>query len=176
MANQLAQLLGTEYDLLLADLQREFVGEDVACDEQEASIKGRTDIGATTKEQLVRSRRGQGIFKANVRLNEKRCRVTGIDHPMHLRASHIKPWRDSDDEEKLDGCNGLLLSPHVDHLFDKGLISFSDDGTLLLSPALDHAVLEKWGISPNLNVGHFSSGQSVFLAYHRQIVFRHSAS
>lgn len=175
MANQLAQLLGTEYDLLLADLQREFVGEDVACDEQEASIKGRTDIGATTKEQLVRSRRGQGIFKANVRLNEKGCRVTGIDDPMHLRASHIKPWRDSDDEEKLDGCNGLLLSPHVDHLFDKGLISFSGDGTLLLSPVLDHAVLEKWGISPNLNVGHFSSGQSVFLAYHRQIVFRHSS-
>ena len=172
MAAVLAELIGTEYDSLLAELQGETVEADVVGDEQEAAIKGRTDIGATTKDQLVKSRRGQGIFKANVRLNEKGCRVTGVNDPMHLRASHIRPWKDSNDEEKLNGCNGLLLSPHVDHLFDKGLISFTDDGGLLLSPALESTVLARWGIAPALNVGKFSSEQSVFLNYHRQKVFR----
>ncbi len=66
----------------------------------------------------------------------------------------------------------LLLSPHVDHLFDKGLISFADDGALLLSQALDRAVLVKWGISPTLNVGKFSAEQSAFLEYHRGVVFK----
>jgi putative restriction endonuclease len=172
MADVLAELIGPEYGSVLAELQGEVVEADVVGDEQETSIKGRTDIGATTKDQLVKSRRGQGIFKANVRLNENGCRVTGVTDPMHLRASHIKPWKDSDDEEKLNGCNGLLLAPHVDHLFDKGLISFTDDGALLLSPALDSAVLVMWGISPILNVGKFSPEQSVFLNYHRQAVFR----
>ncbi len=172
MADVLAELIGTEYDLVLAEIQGEVVEADVIGDEQETTLKGRTDIGATTKEQLVKSRRGQGIFKANVRLNEKGCRVTGVTDPTHLRASHIKPWKDSDDEEKLNGCNGLLLSPHVDYLFDKGLISFTDVGTLLLSPTFDPTVLTKWGISPNLNVGKFSPEQSAFLNYHRQAVFR----
>lgn len=174
MAALLADLIGPEYDTVLADFQCEAEEADVVSDAQETTIKGRTDIGATTKEQLVKSRRGQGIFKANVRLNEKGCRVTGVSDPKHLRASHIKPWKDSNDEEKLNGCNGLLLSPHVDHLFDKGLISFRDDGSLLISPALDAVILAKWGISPTLNVGKFSPEQSEFLTYHRQVVFKKS--
>lgn len=172
MADVIIELIGTEYDSVLAELQGEVVEADVVGDEHESAIKGRTDIGTTTKDQLVKSRRGQGIFKANVRLNEKGCRVTGITDPKHLRASHMKPWKDSNDEEKLNGCNGLLLSPHVDHLFDKGLISFTDNGDLLLSPALELTVLAKWGISTTLNVGKFSPEQSVFLKYHRQEVFR----
>lgn len=172
MAVVLAELIGFEYDAVLTTLRGEAEEADIEIDAQETAIKGRTDIGATTKEQLVKSRRGQGIFKANVRLNEKSCRVTGISDPIHLRASHIKPWKDSNDEEKLNGCNGLLLSPHVDHLFDKGLISFEDDGSLLLSPVLDTEVLEKWSISPTLNVGKFSPEQSVFLMHHRRVVFK----
>lgn len=132
------------------------------------AIRGRTDIGDTTKEQLIKARRGQGIFRANVCLNEKRCRITKIDDPAHLRASHIKPWLDCSDEEKLDGCNGLLLAPHVDHLFDKGLISFSDSGDLLISPQLDLSILEAWGIPTILNVGRFSPEQTKYLSYHRR--------
>ena len=119
---------------------------DPIADQHEKAIKGRTDIGATTKEQLVKSRRGQGVFRSNVRLNEKGCRVTGVTDPQHLRASHIKPWKDSTDEEKLDGCNGLLLAPHIDHLFDKGQITFTNNGDLLVSPRMDRAVLAKWGV------------------------------
>ena len=70
------------------------------------------------------------MYKSRVELLEEGCRVTGVRRPQHLVASHIKPWRDSTDAEKLDGHNGLLLSPHVDHLFDRAYISFSDSGKL----------------------------------------------
>jgi putative restriction endonuclease len=85
-----------------------------------------------------------------------------------LRASHIKPWCKSDDREKLDGYNGLLLAPHVDLLFDRGWISFSDDGKLLVSDKLDRTVLTAWGIPENLNVGGFRPEQCKYLAWHRE--------
>jgi HNH endonuclease len=152
LAEQLIRLLGKQYESLLDELSNE-VSVDASEDSQEGLIKGRTDIGPTIKEQLVKARRGQGIFRANVRLNEKACRITKVENPNFLRASHIKPWKDSSDDEKLNGCNGLLLSPHIDHLFDKGLISFSNSGDLLLSQRLDRQVLKAWGITPDLNVG-----------------------
>lgn len=141
--------------------------ENPADDLGQAAISGRTDIGETTKTQLVKARRGQGHFRANVRLNESRCRVTGVSDPTCLIASHIKPWSESNDEEKLHGCNGLLLAPHIDHLFDKGLISFSDDGSLLTSHCLDTTILEAWGINTKQNVGKFNKEQATFLKYHR---------
>jgi putative restriction endonuclease len=109
LAEQLIRLLGEQYESILEELSTE-VSRDNSEDRQERLIKGRTDIGPTAKEQLVKARRGQGIFRANVRLNEKACRVTKVVNPTFLRASHIKPWRDSSDEEKLNGCNGLLFS------------------------------------------------------------------
>ena len=147
-------------------------GEEVAEGAALQALQGRTDIGETQKQQLVSARRGQGIFKANVRLNEKRCRVTGITNPRLLIASHIKPWAKSSDHEKLDGCNGLLLSPHIDRLFDRGLISFADDGTLLRSSELDIAIFNAWGIPADTNVGAFTPEQAAYLAYHRTDVFR----
>jgi hypothetical protein len=85
--------------------------------------------GPTFREQIVRARRGQGVFRANVLLREESCRVTRVAEPRHLKASHIKPWRDATDAERLDGANGLLLSPHIDHLFDEGYITFSNNNT-----------------------------------------------
>ena len=140
--------------------------------EKAEAVKGRISMGATTQDQTVKSRRGQELFKENVRLNEKGCRVTGITDPQHLRASHMKPWKDSNDDEKLNGCNGLLLAPHIDHLFDKGHISFADNGDCLISPQLDRVVLEKWGIAETTNVGRFHAAQAVFLDYHLCVIFR----
>lgn len=172
MANALIQLIGDEFSVAFSELLNEVEDSGSDDDAQEKSIIGRTDIGATTKEQLVKSRRGQGLFKANVRLNEKRCRITSVSDPLHLRASHIKPWKDCDDSEKLNGCNGLLLAPHIDHLFDKGYISFADNGDLLLSVKLDKSVLTKWGIGLSLNAGVFNPEQAKFLEYHRTHVFK----
>jgi len=126
---------------------------------------------ALEKLQLVKARRGQGLFKANVRLIEKACRVTGLTTPRHLIASHIKPWSISNNTEKLDGSNGLLLSPHVDHLFDKGFISFENAGAIKISKELDPQVLKRWSIDDKSNVSHFDSRQSDYLEYHRNEVF-----
>lgn len=50
-----------------------------------------------------------------------------------LRASHIRPWRDSSNGERLDPSNGLLLAAHLDALFDSHLITFDDSGNLLVA-------------------------------------------
>lgn len=135
-------------------------------------IEARHLEGDLEKIQITKSRRGQGIFKANVRLVESRCRVTGVSNIKHLRASHIKPWSVSDNHEKLDGFNGLLLSPHVDHLFDRGFISFKNEGDLIVSKELNLHVLDQWSIASRANVGKFTDQQSSYLEYHRDVVFK----
>lgn len=169
MAGILIELIGCEYEMVIG--RRYDLEQEMLCSDLETAIVGRTDIGPTMKEQLVKSRRGQGLFKINVRRNEKACRVTGVTDPRNLRASHIKPWKDCTDMEKLNGCNGLLLAPHVDHLFDKGMISFSDNGDLIISPLLDREILKRWSIPQVLNVGSLHK-QATFLAHHRNWVLK----
>jgi putative restriction endonuclease len=94
-----------------------------------------------------------------------------VTDPSLLIASHIKPWRDSSDTEKLDGYTGLLLAPHVDRLFDRGFISFEDGGEILVARLLDSQVLRAWGLQVPLNVGEFHVRQRDYLAYHRLVVF-----
>jgi putative restriction endonuclease len=171
MASQLIRIIGAQYGTIVGGLSNE-VSNTSSEDNQEGLVRGRTDIGSTEKEQLVKARRGQGIFRANVRLNEKACRVTRVSNPNFLSASHIKPWKDSSDEEKLNGANGLLLAPHAHVLFDKGLVSFTDSGDLLTSSHLDRGILKAWGIASELNVGRFNKEQSAFLDYHRTMVFK----
>jgi hypothetical protein len=139
-------------------------------DDEESDVKAilnAADLTETEKQQLVQSRRGQGKFRAAVLATEPRCRVTGVDVPELLRASHMKPWRDSDNRERLDGNNGLMLAPHVDLLFDKGLISFSDSGELLVSSKLPLTVLRRWAIDPSMTVGTFAPEQITYLRDHR---------
>jgi HNH endonuclease len=138
--------------------------DDVAADQ---ALADRPEISQTMKEALRKYRCGQGIFRDRVRALEPRCRVTNIDSLCLLRASHIKPWRESDNRERLDGNNGLFLAPHIDSLFDQRLISFSDEGDLLLSPELDRRVLTAWAIPEVLNVRAFSAEQCQYLQHHR---------
>ena len=141
-------------------------------DQQERSLTTNTSLRQTERLALVQSRRGQGLFRRNVRDIERACRITHVDNAEHLVASHCKPWRHSDNEERLDGENGLLLTPSVDHLFDRGFISFEDTGALLISPAADGRSLARMGIpDQGTNVGGFSSGQRRYLEYHRNEIF-----
>jgi len=130
--------------------------------------------GDLEKIHLTKARRGQGIFRTNVRLIEHSCRLTGVENIKHLRASHIKPWKNSSDSEKIDGNNGLLLSPHVDHLFDRGFISFKNSGDLLFSKQLNPVVLSQWSLADKANVGSFNARQSEFMEFHRDVVFKAS--
>ena len=104
---------------------------------------------------------------------EKRCRVTRVDQLVHLVASHSKPWRDcSSNEERLDDHNGLLLTPTIDHLFDRGFISFENDGVLLVSPVVHRKSIRRMGIADGTtNVGRFSVEQTKYLEFHREQVF-----
>jgi putative restriction endonuclease len=138
----------------------------------EKTIEGREDLPETERESLIVARRGQGLFKDRVMRIERFCRVTKVENPVHLRASHCKPWRDSSNEERLNGENGLLLTPSIDHLFDRGFISFEDAGRLIISPVAHSESLRRMGVETEapVNVGVFSQGQRAFLEYHRNSV------
>ena len=103
------------------------------------------DIPETERQALHQARVGQGAFRS--RLLDRwanACAVTGCTVKEALRASHIKPWCESENIERLDPNNGLILSATIDALFDRGLVSFRDDGTMLVSDAIsadDRAVL-----------------------------------
>ena len=96
--------------------------------------------------------------------------------PCTLVASHCKPWRDSTNEERLNGENGLLLTPSIDHLFDRGFIGFEDNGKLIISPVAHRPSLQRMGIDTTkvVNVGGFTSGQKQFLDFHRNAVLLQS--
>lgn len=139
-----------------------------------ATIQAAQDIPSTEREALILARRGQGIFKRNVLRIERRCRITGVDRIEHLVASHCKPWRGCQtNHERLDGENGLLLTPSIDHLFDRGFISFENDGALLLSRVAHKESLRKMGVPVDAlhNVGGFTDGQKQYLQFHRENVF-----
>ena len=138
---------------------------EIACDDA---------IRETERSALVLARRGQGQFRDNVRTIERACRITKVERMEHLVASHVRPWRDSSNEQRLDGENGLLLTPTVDHLFDKGFISFEDSGQLIVSPVADPVSMQRMGIDQDsrINVGAFSEGQRRYLDFHRENVLR----
>lgn len=146
-------------------------GHTATDDDVEKHIRERNDLPTTEKAQLVLSRRGQGKFRQALEAIEPCCRVTGLADKRHLKASHIKPWRDSSNLERLDGHNGLLLTPHIDHLFDQGYISFTNDGEVLLSGTLSHEAAQTFGISAAQRTGSFTDMQKAYLAYHREKIF-----
>lgn len=142
-------------------------------DKIETNILGAANITSTEKETLIMARRGQGRFRELLLNREPRCRITGVDKPEHLIASHIKPWRSASNEERLDPENGFMLTPTVDHLFDKGFISFENDGSILLADVANRDAMERMGVvSENAptNAGQFRDTQKHYLEWHRESV------
>lgn len=161
-----------EEETLLLDEMLDLETDIIAENNEETKILGRRDISTTEIEQLVKARRGQGIYKNNLKAIEDRCRLTGVSDSRFLIASHIKPWRLCDDREKLDGNNGLLLSPHIDKLFDQGWISFNDNGELILATSTIDSLMHMWNLPTSLNVGEFNPDQQRYLMFHRKKIFR----
>jgi hypothetical protein len=145
---------------------------DLSFEQEEQELFRDVSINETVKATLILARRGQGAYRERVRFFEGACRVTGVDRPELLIASHIKPWKASTNDERVNGHNGLFLSPHVDKLFDSGFISFEDSGEMLVSPQLDRSVLERWSINPASKVRKFRDEQTFFLESHRDLVFK----
>jgi putative restriction endonuclease len=131
-------------------------------------------LDQSVREQLIRARRGQGLFRERVLGVEPICRITGIGKPNLLIASHIKPWRAcGTTAERLDGFNGLMLAPHADFLFDRGLIGFEDDGRSLFSSQLQEADAAALGLHAVQGppTSPFRAESKVYFQYHRSTVY-----
>lgn len=129
------------------------------------------NVPETEARALRDSRLGQGRFRASVMDYWRRCAVTGCEALELLAASHIKPWRSSTNAERLDPYNGLLLTPNLHAAFDVGLISFRDDGSVVLSSRADPATLEALGIHSGLRIDGLAPDHVKYIRYHREHVF-----
>jgi hypothetical protein len=180
LAELLVGLIGSEVEpiRIAASVIKPVPADDLEMWEtrMEQRVENDPSIPETDRTAIVRARRGQGLFRDRVAQIEARCRITGVDNPAHLVASHCKPWRDASNEERLDGENGLLLTPSIDHLFDRGFIGFEGGGRLIISPIAHRPSLHRMGIevSEPVNVGEFTSGQKKFLEFHRNSVLLQS--
>lgn len=126
-------------------------------------------VPETQRLQLAKARVGQGLFRKRVILLDQTCRVTGVSDKRLLIASHIKAWKDSSNAERISGYNGVLLSPHVDALFDDHLITFEDDGRMYVHLSLPDDVLDRWSIDRSKCVAAFRPEQAQFLEHHRRM-------
>ena len=129
-------------------------------------------LGKTQTEALVQARVGQGRFRRDVLMAwENRCSVTGCGVEAAIRASHIKPWASSNDQERLDAENGLPLIASLDALFDAGLISFSSSGEMLISKRIELADRLILGVEGQKLSRPPKHATCKFLEYHRSQFF-----
>ncbi len=127
----------------------------------------------TEQIELRKSRKGQGRFRKRLIVLRRGCYVTGLNVCDLLKASHIKPWKDSNNIERLDEYNGLLLTPNLDALFDAGYISFQDDGRIMISTHLPKRVVSEWEIAESFRGSELGERTRVYLQYHREKVFKY---
>ncbi|MDQ1902364.1 HNH endonuclease signature motif containing protein [Paracoccus sp. WLY502] len=135
----------------------------------EDSVRNDKSLPETTRKSIIKSRVGQGLFRRRVLQAYGNCMITRLAEHRLLIASHIKPWRDCchDPNECLNPDNALLLSPTWDALFDKGFLSFSDEGQLLLSTRLSKKARRALGIQ-DLSVA-LTKGQASYMRHHRSM-------
>lgn len=132
------------------------------------------ELGSTVTLRLDEVRTKQSLFRRRLIGVEKECRLTGVRDLRFLRASHIKPWAACGTAaERVDGHNGLLLTPTADLLFDRGWITFEDGGALAPSNYLPQDVVNKIGFSlkSGRKCSGFTTQQQQYLEYHRNKVF-----
>lgn len=137
-------------------------------------------VASTEDLRIQKVRTAQQLYRNEVlALWNNRCAVTGVDNSKWLIASHIKPWSESSNEERIDAHNSLLLSPNYDKLFDRGVISFSPDTGKIVLPEIQTRSmwnnLEKMGIDDTKHLADVPVGTDVFLRYHNQYVYGFNA-
>lgn len=129
------------------------------------------EIIETEKQQIIKSRIGQSTFKKLLLAVEKKCGLCGVSDDRFLVASHIKPWSQSNNQERLDVFNGLLLCPNHDALFDKGYISFDVSGRILISSSIDENSKIFMNINESMKIV-LKERQLSYMKWHREEKFR----
>lgn len=123
----------------------------------------------TERSGLVNSRVGQGAYRKSILHRwEYKCAITQFDDIRILIASHIVPWKDATDEERLDVENGILLSPTYDALFDQHIITFSNKGDIILSNSIEPTVYHKIGVTGGERLCGLSDGMMGYLDEHQK--------
>ncbi len=163
--------LEIERDIPVSDVERPRTAEGTLSNDLKYLIRQNKDT--TTKEDLINARLGQGIFRKQVlKFWSNRCAVTNSETLDAIRASHIKPWRSSTNEERLDPNNGIPLIASLDALFDAGLISFDESGKLLVSSMLKDMERQIFGVNDTSLIRRPTKKTAEYLTYHRTHVFR----
>ncbi len=151
------------YVRFLSDLSQVDLKSDV---QQILEDKALTD---TEKTIMTNARMGQGRFREQLVAMWNGCAVTGYSDKRLLVASHIKPWSKSNNQERLDKFNGLLLLANLDKAFDLGFISFADSGQVMISSQLEWP--EVLGIDEGMAF-HVMQEHRQYLDFHRSGLFR----
>lgn len=149
---------------------------EIPVDEKPSIYTEEIIVAKTETQRLTMVRTEQGNYrKAALELWDNKCAVTGVDEPGWLIASHIKPWRESSNEERVNPLNSLILTPNYDKLFDRGVISFSpENGKIILPRIHTHEMwrnLERMHIDDDVHLSHIPDGTDKFLDYHNKRVF-----
>ena len=134
-----------------------------------AEVQAKYDITDTEKEAIIKSRIGQGAYRNRALELWKCCSVTGFSKEKILIASHIKPWKLSTNQERIDPYNSLLLVPTLDKLFDCGYIGFENNGKIMLSNKSTPARLEQ--NTKELHLRNVPHETKKFLNYHSEYIF-----
>lgn len=129
-------------------------------------------LPSTEIETIIQSRRGQDYFRERLIKYWQGCSITGFKRVELLIASHIKPWKDSNDQERVDEFNGLLLLPNIDKLFDSGFLSFNENGKILCSRNLSSEEKFLLGINETMSLIRIDERHKPYLKYHRENCFR----
>lgn len=129
-------------------------------------------LDKTEREQIVASRLGQGKFRKNVIRLWGSCSITGLQNISLLRASHIKPWKDSNNQERLNPFNGLLLIPNFDFSFDSGYITFQNNGDIIVSQRLSLSARKVLDVKENVRLRRVFPENKEYLEFHRNEVFK----
>lgn len=140
--------------------------------EESEKIEG-ANIPIEKKKQLVEARDGQGVYRKKLLEEKSECLICRVNDERLLVASHIKPWSVSNEIEKIDHYNGFALTPTYDKMFDQGFISFSDDGSIIISPYISPLNIKKLNLIPNKkyeipNIEH----RKKYLNYHREKILK----
>ena len=129
-------------------------------------------IAVTEREAIISARVGQGVFRKQLVEKYGKCIITGVDNIKLLIASHIKPWSQSNNNERISVNNGLLLTPTFDKLFDYGLITFTDKGKLLTSSFVGKENEQRLHIPTNKVFDlHVNNELISNMQYHNDVLF-----
>lgn len=165
-------LNGHSFVWIISYIEKELNKIGFSDEEKIKTIRKYQKLQSKDKETVIKARVGQGIFRDWLIEYWNKCSVTECNKLNILIASHIKPWKDCDNEEAIDVYNGLLLTPNIDKLFDMGMISFDEHGKIIISPELTDDNLKALGIKKDMKISKIEEGHLKYLNYHRERVFK----